>query len=221
MLKLKDIVKKYRTAGTEISVLDHVSLSIKKGEIVSISGKSGCGKSTLLNIINGLTEPDEGTIYLNGKELKTSSDRKMSKLRSRTMGQIFQTFRLIHEKSVMSNILMAKEIAGTSNSMKKHEIVELLHRLEMEKFINTKTGLLSGGQRQRVAIARALVNRPQIILADEPTANLDDSTSREIFKTILELQTKERSMIIVTHKKYMQKRSDRVFILEGGKLKEK
>ncbi len=221
MLSLNNIVKTYRNAGTEIPVLDDVSLDLKKGEIVSISGKSGCGKSTLLNIITGLTQPDGGTISLNGKRVKTSSDRKMSKLRSRSIGQIFQTFRLIHEKTVISNILMAREIAGTSNSMNYEEIVELLEKLEMDKFINTKTGLLSGGQRQRVAIARALVNKPQIILADEPTANLDDGTSKEIFKTITSLKTKERSMIIVTHKKYMQNRSDRVFILDGGKLKKK
>lgn len=220
-LLLEEINKSYKIAGQKITILDNVSIHVNSGEIVSITGRSGCGKSTLLNIITGLTKPDNGKIILKGQELNYSSDRIMSSKRNLHIGQIFQTFNLINNATVMSNIQISSEIAGNRKSMKRDEILEILDKLGIADYHNTQTGLLSGGQKQRVAIARSLVNRPSIILADEPTANLDDKTSREIFKIMESLKDEGRAIIMVTHKKYMHNRSDRIYSLEKGLLKEK
>jgi len=221
LLSLKNIQKTYKTGKLKNQILSGVSLDIKPGEIVSVSGKSGSGKSTLLNIITGLTRPDKGSIFLKNKELKFSSDRHMSRIRSRELGQIFQTFNLIHSETVMSNIMLAREISSSKNSMNREEIMDLLDNLGISQFHNVQAGLLSGGQRQRVAIARALINRPDIILADEPTANLDDTTSKDIFKILTSLKEQNKGLLIVTHKRYMHNRSERIFKLEKGILTKK
>ncbi len=221
LLSLRNIEKSYRTAGTLRKVLDGISFNLQEGEIASITGTSGCGKSTLLNIINGITKPENGTITMKGTKMKLSSDRFMSSVRTNRIGQIFQSFNLIYNRTVMSNILLAAELSNGNSSMKREEIIDLLEQLGIAQYHNTQTGLLSGGQRQRVAIARALVNRPELILADEPTANLDDSTSRDIFKILTSLAQQKIGILIVTHKNYMHKKSDRVMKLDNGKLIQK
>ncbi len=219
MLKLKNIYKSFKIAGKKKSIISNLNLSIKKGEIIAITGESGCGKTTILNIISGLTIPDNGSVYVNDKKIYYFLDIIPAWIRNRKIGLIYQTFRLINEESVISNILLPARIKGKINKKTKEKLFNLLENLGIKEFIHTKVARLSGGQKQRVTIARALINDPEIILADEPTANLDKQTSREIFK-ILEafVRNKTKTIIIMTHKDYMLKRADKVYEMKNGTL---
>jgi ABC-type lipoprotein export system ATPase subunit len=220
MLKIKNTEKIFKIAGKKKKIVDNVDLNVKQGEIIAITGESGCGKSTILNLISGLTAPDKGSIFLNNKKINYWFDFIPAFNRSRKIGLIFQTFRLIYEETVLSNILLSARIRGKLNKNVLLKIDNLLQKLGIQEYKKTKAGFLSGGQKQRVTIARALVNDPQIILADEPTANLDKKTSIEIFKILENLAEKEnRAIIIVTHKEHMLHRADKVFIMQNGKLK--
>jgi len=220
ILSLKGIHKHFKIAGSRVTIIDNVSLDLKEGEIVALTGKSGCGKSTLLNIITGITRPDDGRIEFRDKRIHYWSDIFMSRLRNREIGQIFQTFRLLEEETVMSNILMPARIKGRAGKQVKDYALEILGRTGMADFKNTRTGLLSGGQKQRVAISRAIVNRPSLILADEPDANLDAATSMDIFRLLEMLRDEGKSILIVTHKDYMLKNANRTYTMEKGTLRE-
>ena len=219
VIALNGIHKHFNIAGNRVSVIDGLSLELKEGEIVAITGKSGCGKTTLLNIITGITRPDDGHIVFRNKRIHYWSDLFMSRLRNRQIGQIYQTFRLLEDETVISNLMMPAHIKGNAGAATKEYALELLARTRMSGFKNTRTGLLSGGQKQRVAIARAIVNRPSLILADEPDANLDAATSMEIFKLLEMLRDEGKSILIVTHKEYMHKKADRTYIMENGTLR--
>jgi len=220
VISIKNINKSYRIAGQKISIIDNLSMELDKGEIIAITGRSGCGKTTLLNIINGITRPDNGEIFFREKKLRYWSDLSMSKIRNREIGQIFQTFRLLEDETVMSNVMMPARIRGRAGSSVRNYAIEILGKAGIAEFQNTKAGLLSGGQKQRVAIARAIVNRPSLILADEPDANLDVETSMEIFSLLELLKREGKSIIIVTHKDYMLKKADRTYKMEKGRLAE-
>jgi len=203
LLKLEEIKKYYRIAGQKKEILKGVSLELGTGGIISITGPSGCGKTTLLNIISGITSPSAGKVYVNGKKLVYLFDIVPSAVRNREIGFIFQTFNLIHGETVMSNVLLPARIKGRVSRETGDYAKEILGRLKIYKYRTTRAGLLSGGQKQRVAIARALINRPSIILADEPTANLDKKTSIEIFDILADLKDEGKSVIIITHTDYM------------------
>jgi len=220
IISVKNITKTYKIAGKKISIIDDLSLELDRGEIIAITGRSGCGKTTLLNILTGITRPDDGQIIFREKKLRYWSDIAMSRLRNREIGQIFQTFRLLEDETVMSNIMMPARIRGRAGSDVRNYAIEILGKAGIAEYQNTKAGLLSGGQKQRVAIARAMVNRPSLILADEPDANLDVETSMEIFKLLEMLKREGKSIIIVTHKQYMLKKADRTFKMEKGRLTE-
>jgi ABC-type lipoprotein export system ATPase subunit len=220
IISIKNLNKSYKIAGERISVIDNLSLELDKGEIIAITGRSGCGKTTLLNILTGITRPDNGEISFRDKKLKTSSDFSMSKIRNRDIGQIFQTFRLLDDETVMSNVMMPARIKGEAGSAVRNYAIEILGKAGIAEYQNTKAGLLSGGQKQRVAIARAIVNRPSLILADEPDANLDAETSIEIFSLLEMLKREGKSIIIVTHKEYMLQKADRTYKMEKGRLTE-
>lgn len=220
VLSLNGLHKHFNIAGSRVSVIDDISLDLREGEIVALTGKSGCGKSTLLNIITGITRPDDGRITFKEKRIHYWSDIFMSRLRNREIGQIFQTFRLLEEETVMSNLMMPARIRGKAGRNVKDYAMEILGRTGMAEFHRTRTGLLSGGQKQRVAIARAIVNRPSLILADEPDANLDSVTSMEIFALLEMLRDEGKSILIVTHKEYMLKKADRTYTMENGRLRE-
>ena len=217
MLKLTGIKKSFRIAGKKQNILKGVDLHLKKGEVIALTGKSGSGKSTILSIIAGLTRADHGEIRLLGKA-QPYFDIFLSKARSRHIGFIFQTFRLLQSLSVKENIVLAARIAGNGGKHVQKEAVRLLEMLEMSDFIHSPVGLLSGGQKQRIAIARALINDPEIVLADEPTANLDGETSHEIFHILKNLQKDGKTILIVTHKKEMLKKAGRIYRLENGVL---
>ena len=221
IISIKNLNKSYKIAGEKISIIDNLSLELDKGEIIAITGRSGCGKTTLLNIITGITKPDNGEIFFREKKLKYFSDFSMSRIRNREIGQIFQTFRLLEDETVMSNVMMPARIRGRAGSDVRNYAIEILGKAGIAEYQNTKAGLLSGGQKQRVAIARALVNRPSLILADEPDANLDVETSMEIFSLLEMLKREGKSIIIVTHKEYMLKKADRTYKMEKGRLTER
>ena len=220
LLKLENISKSFRIAGKRTLVLDNLSFEMDEGEIVSITGKSGCGKSTMLNIIAGLISANKGKIFLNDKRKYNFLDIIASRRRNRKFGFIFQNFRLMNDETVISNILLPARIKGKVNKEVSTYANELMSKLKIYKYRNTKTGRLSGGQKQRVAIARALINKPSIILADEPTANLDKETSLEIFSILQDIRKQGTAVLIITHTDYMHQKSDRTYVMESGVLKE-
>ncbi len=220
LLSIEHVTKRYKLGDEKREVLSDLSFSIDRGQIVSISGKSGCGKSTLLNVISGIASPDSGKVSFNGRRIRYLLDFSLSRRRNREFGFIFQTFKLLDNETVLANALLPARIKGDLTRETKDYLMETLGRLRIYKFRNTRVGLLSGGQKQRVAIARALVNRPSLILADEPTANLDGKTSMEIFSILEDLKKEGKAIILVTHEEYMFKRSDAVYFMDKGKLEE-
>ncbi|PKL40018.1 MAG: macrolide ABC transporter ATP-binding protein [Spirochaetae bacterium HGW-Spirochaetae-1] len=218
VLSLHNVKKYYRIAGKKTAVLQGLDLSLDRGEIVSITGKSGCGKTTMLNIIAGITRASSGEIYFHDRKAWTGLDSMNARRRNREMGFIFQTFRLMPRESVMSNVLLPARIKGRLDRETREYASEILGRLKIYKFRESDVSILSGGQKQRVAIARALINKPSIILADEPTANLDRATSIDIFNVLESIRDEDRAVLIITHKDYMHERSNRVFTMEGGSL---
>ena len=218
MLKLDKVTKYYRIAGKKRLILDSVNLEIKKGEIVSLTGKSGCGKSTLLNIISGIVKPSHGKVFVNNKPMHFFFDFLSSRMRNRQMGFVFQTFRLLSNESVWANILLPLRIKGWISKKDREYGDQILRSLEISDYKHMKAGLLSGGQKQRVALARALINKPEVILADEPTANLDKATSLEIYKILQTLKEEGKTILVVTHQDYMFDHSDRIYQLQDGKL---
>lgn len=220
ILALNDIEKYYRIAGQRSPVLKGISLDLDCGETVSITGKSGCGKTTLLNVIAGITCHEKGSIYFHDKKISNRWDIAAARRRNREIGFIFQTFMLMPRDSVESNILLPARIRGKLDREVRDYANEIMGRLRIYKYRKTAAGRLSGGQKQRVAIARALVNRPSLILADEPTANLDRATSHEIFNIIEDIRSEGTAVLIITHKDYMHERSARVYNMEEGMLKQ-
>ncbi|OHD53355.1 MAG: hypothetical protein A2Y33_12600 [Spirochaetes bacterium GWF1_51_8] len=219
MLKLEGVDKFYTIAGKKKQILHSVDLEINEGEIVAVTGKSGCGKTTMLNIIAGLTPPSHGKVSFQKRRIIYFLDLMPAWIRNRKMGFIFQTFKLINEETVASNILLPARIRGKVNKSVHERMDHLLERLGMTEHKYMKAGLLSGGQKQRVAIARALINNPPLILADEPTANLDKATSLEISHILEKFAEEEKkAILIVTHQDYMLHRADRVFDMVDGRL---
>jgi ABC-type lipoprotein export system ATPase subunit len=219
ILQAKNIIKHYRIAGVKKKILDGIDLMLEESQVVSITGKSGCGKTTLLNVISGITSPDSGSVHIHDKRMIYALDVLTSRMRNREIGFIFQTFRLLPDETVFSNVLMPARIRGRITRQTRDYADEMMDRLKIYKFKKTKAAILSGGQKQRVAIARALVNRPNLILADEPTANLDKKTAVEIFEIILDLKKEGKAVLVVTHDEYMHERSDGVYYMEDGILK--
>jgi ABC-type lipoprotein export system ATPase subunit len=219
LLKLENISKSFRIAGKKTLVLNDLSFEINEGEIVSITGKSGCGKSTMLNVIAGLIKADKGKIFLREKRIRNFFDILTSRRRNREFGFIFQNFRLMNDETVKSNILLPARIRGKVNKEISLYADELMSKLNIAEYKSTKTGRLSGGQKQRVAIARALINKPSMILADEPTANLDKKTALEIFSILQSIKKQGTAILIITHTDYMHKKSNRTYLMEDGVLK--
>ena len=218
LLELADVTKKYRLGKEKKAVLDGLDLTLDRGELVSITGKSGCGKTTLLNIISGLASPDGGTVLFNGRRINYALDIFLSGRRNREMGFIFQSFRLVDSRSVMWNVLLPARIRGRLGRKTREYMTDILSRLKIWKFRDSPVGVLSGGQKQRVAIARALVNSPSIILADEPTANLDLSTAREISDILEGIKNEGKAVLVVTHNEHLHEISSSVYSMEEGRL---
>jgi len=213
-----DIKKQYETEEVVTKVLHGISLKIKAGEFVAIKGPSGSGKSTLMNIIGFLDKPTSGTYKFKGKDVSKLNDNQLAEMRNSEVGFIFQTFNLLPRTTVLDNVKLPLIYSQKTNQLalakKAIDAVELTHR------INYLSNQLSGGEKQRVAIARALVNEPSIILADEPTGNLDSKTGQKIMELIEDLNDKGHTIILVTHEKYTAEHADRIISLKDGLITE-
>tara|TARA_B100000315_G_C14555799_1_gene578072 strand:- start:1355 stop:2062 length:708 start_codon:yes stop_codon:yes gene_type:complete len=214
-----DLTKIYKTGELELIALNKFSTTFKTGELVSIVGQSGSGKSTLLNLLGTLDRPTSGKIIIDGIDTTKMSNNELAVLRNEKIGFIFQSYNLISRTTVLKNIEMPAIAKGVNSSVIKKKAIELLELMDIIETSKRKPTELSGGQQQRVAIARALINDPAIILADEPTGNLDSKTGEEIFQLLKSL-VKERNttIILVTHNLNLAKRTDRIIKLSDGKL---
>ncbi|MBL0031688.1 MAG: ABC transporter ATP-binding protein [Bacteroidetes bacterium] len=218
LLELKGIAKKY-TIGTEnVNALRSIDLSIFKGEYVALMGPSGSGKSTLMNIIGCLDTPSAGTYYLNGNEVSTMSDNDLAEIRNKEIGFIFQTFNLVPRSNALDNVALPLVYAGISKADRNERATKALTDVGLQDRMTHKPNELSGGQRQRVAVARALVNNPSIILADEPTGNLDSKTSEEIMNLFEDIHKNGNTIIVVTHEEDIARHAHRIVRIKDGMI---
>ncbi len=216
MIKLQNVEKVYRTSSIETLALNNINLDVKKGEFISIMGPSGCGKSTLLNIIGLLDEPSKGTIEIDGSTVTKYRDKDIAHLRNQKLGFIFQSFHLINDLSVIDNVEIPLLYRNSTIRQRRELAQEALERVGLSNRMKHFPKQLSGGQKQRVAIARAIVGKPEIILADEPTGNLDSAMGNEILNILQGLNESGATIVMVTHDDAMAKRTHRLVRLFDG-----
>jgi len=215
MIKISDIQKFYYTEELEITALNKVSIEVEEGEFVAIMGPSGCGKSTLLNILGFLDDADSGSYIFNGMEVSHFNEGKRADLRKQNVGFLFQNFNLIDDLNVFENVELPMLYTGQPSSVRAKRTDDLLDRMHITERRKIYPQQLSGGQQQRVALARAVVNRPKLILADEPTANLDRDNGREVMDLLSQLKKEGTTVIMVTHLEEDAKYSHRVIRMPG------
>ncbi len=218
IVELENIRRAFATGNAKTDVLKGISLSIFDGQMVSIMAPSGMGKTTLLHIIGCLDRATSGVYTLNGRDVSSLSDKALSKIRNKMIGFVFQSFYLIDHLSTIENVLLPTVYAGINSKKKWDMAVRLLSELGLDKRINYKPTQLSGGQKQRVAVARALINNPSIIIADEPTGNLDSKNSSELLNIFEMLHKEGKTIIMATHDKQVDKIADRHIYLYDGKI---
>ncbi len=218
MIELKDLLKIYRTEEIETKAINELSLTIEAGEFISIMGPSGCGKSTLLNILGMIDRADQGSYHFMGEDITSYSERQRSKIRKVNLGFVFQSFNLIDELSVYENVALPMIYVKTPAAERKRRVTELLEQMNIMHRAKHFPQQLSGGQQQRVAVARAVANRPKLILADEPTGNLDSSNGDEVMKLLADLHHQGTTIVMVTHSKHAAQFSERVVHLLDGKI---
>ena len=218
LVEVKDICKVYNPGENEVRALDHVSLSIEKGEFVAIIGQSGSGKSTLMNMLGCLDVPTSGKSYLNGRDVSTLTDDEQSDIRNREIGFIFQGFNLISNLTAQENVELPLIYRGVPRKERNRLAVESLKMVGLSHRMDHKPNEMSGGQQQRVAIARAIAARPPVILADEPTGNLDSASSREILQILKELYKGGRTVILITHDNGIAAQAKRVIRILDGRI---
>ncbi len=219
LLQTQSLTKIYGTGPTAVTALDHINLAIKPGEFVAIMGPSGCGKSTLLHLLGGLDKPTSGKVLLEGTPIEDMSDDKLTELRRRKMGFIFQFFNLIPVLTATENAALPITLDGVKPALAKAKAVEWLTRFGLADRLNNRPDQLSGGQQQRVAVARALVAEPTLVLADEPTGNLDTRAGDEIASLLRKVsQEFNRTVVMVTHDARIAAYADRIIFLKDGKM---
>ena len=223
MLEVKNVKRIFQSGDIKVAAVNDVSFSVPEGQFASIVGRSGSGKSTLLSLLGALDKPTSGSIKVDDKDIATMSDHTLIGYRCRQIGFVFQSYNLVPNLTAIENVSLPMEFAGTPASERKERAMALLKQVGLtEDEMGRKPGRLSGGQQQRVAIARALANKPKLILADEPTGNLDSQTGKIIFDLLHKLAKSEKTtIIVVTHDLGIAGKTDRTFQLKDGKLKEK
>ncbi|MEY4391848.1 MAG: Macrolide export ATP-binding/permease protein MacB [Actinomycetota bacterium] len=214
--------KTYTVGDEEVKALDNVSLTVEKGDFIAICGPSGSGKSTLANVIGGLDQPDEGSVMVDGVDLAKARDKALSEYRNSHIGFVFQSFNLQAHESALENVISPLTIGGVGKKKERRERgMKALERVGLSDRASHKPTQLSGGQRQRVAIARALVNDPQLIIADEPTGNLDSSRGADVINELKRLNAEGITLIIITHDASVAAQAKRIIEIRDGKISEK
>ncbi|MEM7187255.1 MAG: ABC transporter ATP-binding protein [Bacteroidota bacterium] len=218
VIKIRQIKRDFPLGQEVVKVLKGIDLDVEKGDYVALMGPSGSGKSTLMNILGCLDTPTSGSYELNGEDVSSMSDDELAEIRNREIGFVFQTFNLLPRTTALDNVALPMIYAGASKKVRTQRAEEVLTDVGLEDRMDHKPNQLSGGQRQRVAVGRALVNKPSIILADEPTGNLDSKTSEEIMRLIDEIHNKGNTVILVTHEEDIAERAHRVIRLRDGMI---
>ena len=216
IIDIKGITRDFQLGSETVNVLKGIDLVINKGEYVALMGPSGSGKSTLMNILGCLDTPTSGSCILNGKQVSEMHDDELAEIRNKEIGFVFQTFNLMPRTTALDNVALPMVYAGFSKEERNKRATEVLSQVGLADRMDHKPNQLSGGQRQRVAVGRALVNKPSIILADEPTGNLDSKTSVEIMKLFGEIHTNGNTVILVTHEEDIAAHAHRIIRLRDG-----
>ncbi|TRY25279.1 ABC transporter ATP-binding protein [Brevibacillus sp. LEMMJ03] len=216
MLHVEGLTKSYKTGESVLPILKGVSLTVEKGEFVAIMGPSGSGKSTFMNMLGCLDRPDSGTYTLDGIEVSKLTDKQLAQVRNQKIGFVFQSFNLLARSTALHNVELPMMYAGVGRAERRKRALEALGRVGLAERVHHKPTQLSGGQRQRVAIARALVNRPSILLADEPTGNLDSRSGTEIMAMFQELHGQGVTIILVTHEPDIARHAERIVTFKDG-----
>jgi putative ABC transport system ATP-binding protein len=219
-IEIDSLTKIYKTGKTEFKALQNVSLKIRKGDFVAIMGPSGSGKSTLMNIIGCLDRPTSGTVIVDGENISIVSENQLAEIRGRKIGFIFQTFNLIPTLNALKNVALPMVFLGGSKTTRDRHAAELLEKVGLTNWATHRPAELSGGEQQRVAIARALSNNPAIILADEPTGNLDTKTGEQIMEILVALNKEGKTILLVTHALALKRFANRVISMLDGEVKE-
>jgi putative ABC transport system ATP-binding protein len=218
MIKIINLEKNYRTEEVETVALNKLNLEVKEGEFVAIMGPSGCGKSTLLNIIGFLDDPDNGSYIFNGFDASKLSENKMADLRKMNIGFVFQSFNLIDELTVYENVELPLIYLGVKSAERRTRVEKVLDKMQIMHRRNHFPQQLSGGQQQRVAVARAVVNNPKLILADEPTGNLDSNNGNEVMQLLSDLNEMGTTVVMVTHNEHDARYSRRIVRMLDGQV---
>lgn len=218
LIKLEDVYKIYQLDGLQVPAINGISLSINKGDFVALIGPSGSGKSTAMNMVGCLDTATKGDIYLGEHNIEHLSESDLAQIRGKRIGFIFQTFNLIPSLSALENVALPMTFQNISRNLRLKRSKELLEQVGLGDRLSHLPSQLSGGQRQRVAIARALINDPEIILADEPTGNLDTKTGDEIMKLLKDLNKKGKTIILVTHNPDLTKLANKIVKLKDGRI---
>lgn len=218
IIKIKNVTKVYETGDQKIYALKGISFDINQGDFLAIVGKSGSGKSTLMHILGLLDTPTSGEVILNGENIEAYNEKKLARLRNKEIGFVFQFFNLLQRTSALDNVILPLKYSDVPQREYKKKALEMLDLVGLSDRINNKSNELSGGQKQRVAIARALINDPAIILADEPTGNLDSKTGDEIQEMLKKLHKKGKTIVIVTHDEDLAKIAKRKIVLRDGEI---
>jgi putative ABC transport system ATP-binding protein len=218
LIKITNIKRDFVLGNEIVYVLKGIDLEIKKGEYVALMGPSGSGKSTLMNLLGCLDTPTSGTYILNGKDVSQMQDDELAEIRNKEIGFVFQTFNLLPRTTALDNVALPMIYAGYSKSERRERATEVLKQVNLADRMDHQPNQLSGGQRQRVAIARAMVNKPSIILADEPTGNLDSKTSEEIMVLLEEIHKNGNTIILVTHEEEIAEHAQRIIRMRDGMI---
>jgi putative ABC transport system ATP-binding protein len=218
VIQIRELIRTYEMGAETVHALRGVSLEIRRNEYVAIMGPSGSGKSTLMNLIGCLDTPTSGEYWLNGQEVSRMPDDALARVRNREIGFVFQTFNLLPRASALANVELPLVYAGITARLRRQRAEAALTRVGLGDRMDHRPNELSGGQRQRVAIARALVNEPAILLADEPTGNLDSTTSEEIMRVFESLHVQGQTIIMVTHEADIAAHAERVVVLRDGRI---
>ncbi|MBU1136587.1 MAG: ABC transporter ATP-binding protein [Nanoarchaeota archaeon] len=220
MIQFKNVHKDYEMGDSIVSAVNSVNIDIKKGDFVAIIGPSGSGKSTMMNLVGALDLATEGDIFLDGQNIEHLEESELAQIRGKKVGFIFQTFNLIPTLTALENVMLPMMFQEYSSEERRERAEKLLIEVGLEKRFNHLSNELSGGERQRVAIARALANNPEVILADEPTGNLDSKTGKEIIEMFTRLNKQGKTIIMVTHDLEIAKKAKRIIRLKDGRVQE-